>query len=212
MAGQRFYIHRIPTMAGRKLAGLELALIVPSIMGTTAFDRLARAMKGRPQEDIAAAALLRRSRMRLARISSQHFEGPSDGRNIDVVADPILGSGRRRCDVRSIHHNRRQAHHHRETPGLAGWRGTSARPQFRAPRQSRARQRRPLRRGDLPVHCSRHRGASRDVRTYQRAKAQAAVPARRDRLDALAATWARLGRDPNAQELVQAVASLVRTR
>src|SRR5438067_13575102 len=43
----------------RSLA-LELALSVPSLTGTTAFDRLARAMKGRPPEDLAAITLLRR--------------------------------------------------------------------------------------------------------------------------------------------------------
>ena len=47
---------------------LELALSVPSVMGTTAFDRLARAMKGRPPDEVAAAALLRRSQLRIARI------------------------------------------------------------------------------------------------------------------------------------------------
>src|SRR5689334_23139926 len=53
---------------------LELALSVPSFTGTTAFDRLARAMKGRPPDDVAGAALLRRSRIRLARISGRVFE------------------------------------------------------------------------------------------------------------------------------------------
>src|SRR5271165_6854228 len=62
----------------RSLA-LELALSVPSVMGTTAFDRLARAMKGRSRDDIAAAALLRRSRIRLARISGRLFEDLATG-------------------------------------------------------------------------------------------------------------------------------------
>ena len=39
-------------MLARSLA-LELALSMPSLKGTTAFDRLARAMKGRPPEDAA---------------------------------------------------------------------------------------------------------------------------------------------------------------
>ena len=53
----------------RSLA-LELALSVPSLKGTTAFDRLARAMQGRrPLEDAAAVTLLRRSRLRLSRLS-----------------------------------------------------------------------------------------------------------------------------------------------
>src|SRR5258708_34215846 len=55
------------TALARSLA-LELALSVPSsLTEPTAFDRLARAMKGRPPEDAAAAIVLRRSRLRLAR-------------------------------------------------------------------------------------------------------------------------------------------------
>jgi hypothetical protein len=44
------------SVLARALA-LELALIVPSLKGTTAFDRLARAMKGRPAEDAVAVTL-----------------------------------------------------------------------------------------------------------------------------------------------------------
>ena len=52
------------SVLARSLA-LELVLSVPSLKGTTAFDRLARAMRGRPPEDAAALILLRRSRLRL---------------------------------------------------------------------------------------------------------------------------------------------------
>ena len=53
------------SVLARSLA-LELALSVPSVKGTTAFDRLARAMKDRSPENAAAVTLLRRSRLRLA--------------------------------------------------------------------------------------------------------------------------------------------------
>jgi len=68
---------------------MELALSVPSVMGTTAFDRLARAMKGRSPDDIAAAALLRRSRIRLARISGRIFEDLASGDILRLVPTPF---------------------------------------------------------------------------------------------------------------------------
>jgi hypothetical protein len=58
------------SVLARSLA-LELALSVPSLKGTTAFDRLARAMKGRPPEDAAAVMLLRRSRLRYRGFSAR---------------------------------------------------------------------------------------------------------------------------------------------
>src|ERR1700681_3530946 len=56
------------SVLARSLA-LELALSVPSLKGTTAFDRLARAMQGRPPEDAAAVTLLPRSRLRPSRLA-----------------------------------------------------------------------------------------------------------------------------------------------
>jgi len=41
---------------------VDLALITPSMLGVTALDRLARAMKGRPDHDAAVVAMLRASR------------------------------------------------------------------------------------------------------------------------------------------------------
>ena len=61
LAGGYFSNSNEQAVLARSLA-LELALSVPSLKGTTAFDRLARAMKGRPSEDAAAVTLLRRSR------------------------------------------------------------------------------------------------------------------------------------------------------
>jgi hypothetical protein len=88
LGGDPSSIESLRWPVARSLA-LELALIAPSIMGTTAFDRLARAMKGRPQEEIAAAELLRRSRMRLARISSQLFEDLATGETLTLLRTPF---------------------------------------------------------------------------------------------------------------------------
>jgi hypothetical protein len=75
------------SVLARSLA-LELALSVPSLKGTTAFDRLARAMKGRPPEDAAAVTLLRRSRLRLARLSSERFEDLATGETLPLLPTP----------------------------------------------------------------------------------------------------------------------------
>jgi hypothetical protein len=76
------------SVLARSLA-LELALSVPSsLTGTTAFDRLARAMKGRRPEDAAAVTLLRRSRLRLARLSSERFEDLATGETLPLLRTP----------------------------------------------------------------------------------------------------------------------------
>ena len=76
------------SVLARSLA-LELVLSVPSLKGTTAFDRLARAMKGRPPEDAAAVTLLRRSRLRLARLSGERFEDLASGETLPLLPTPL---------------------------------------------------------------------------------------------------------------------------
>jgi hypothetical protein len=71
---------------------LELALISPSLMGTTAFDRLARGMKARSGEDIAAVARLRRSQPRIARLSATDFEDLATGERAVLSPKPAAGS------------------------------------------------------------------------------------------------------------------------
>ena len=61
---------------------------MPSLKGTTAFDRLARAMKGRPPEDAAAVTLLRRSRLRLSRLSGETFEDLATGETLPLLPTP----------------------------------------------------------------------------------------------------------------------------
>lgn len=61
---------------------------MPSLKGTTAFDRLARAMKGRPPEDAAAVTLLRQSRLRLSRLSGERFEDLATGKTLPLLPTP----------------------------------------------------------------------------------------------------------------------------
>jgi len=84
----RQWLAGVPLSNGNEQSVLarSLALSVPSsLAGTTAFDRLARAMKGRPPEDAAAVTLLRRSRLRLARLSRERFEDLAIGEIRDLV-------------------------------------------------------------------------------------------------------------------------------
>jgi Protein of unknown function (DUF2786) len=187
-----------------KSLALELALIVPSITGTTAFDRFARAMKGRPPEDFAAAALLRRSRMRLARISSQLFEDLATGETLTLLRTPFsdqIGNGVTFGLFTTID----------EKHILA------ARPLVSLDDEGMALARSFVRPGNLGlgngVRCAeaiyRHivRGNVAPPGTFgPTSERKPKLPFRPDenRLDALAAAWVRLGRDPNAQELAQA--------
>ncbi len=57
----------------------ELAVMTPSLLGVTAFDRLARAMASHAPEHRAAADLLRRSHLRLLRLSGRHCEDLATG-------------------------------------------------------------------------------------------------------------------------------------
>jgi hypothetical protein len=75
------------SVLARSLA-LELALSMPSLKGVTAIDRLARAMKGRPPEDATAVALLRRSRLRLSRLSGERFEDLTTGETLPLLPTP----------------------------------------------------------------------------------------------------------------------------
>lgn len=87
LAGVPFSSSNEQSVLARSLA-LELALSVPSLKGTTAFDRLARAMKGRPPEDATAVTLLRRSRLRLSRLSSERFEDLATGETLPLLPTP----------------------------------------------------------------------------------------------------------------------------
>jgi hypothetical protein len=187
----------------RSLA-FELALSVPSVTGTTAFDRLARAMKGRSPDDIAAAALLRRSRIRLARISDGFFQDLATGETSILLPGPFsdeIGDGVSfglftTIDDKHIVALRTLVPLDDEALLLA---------------------RSFVRPGNLGlgngVRCAeavyRHivRGGIAPPSTFDATSARKPkLPFRPDenQLDALAAAWARLGRDPNARELAQA--------
>jgi hypothetical protein len=183
---------------------LELALSIPSPMGITAFDRLAREMKARAPEDVAAAALLRRSRIRLARLSGRVFEDLATGEIRMLLPTPFsdaAGNGVSLGLFAAID----EAH-------IA-----AARPLVALNNEALALARGFVRPGNLGlgngVNCAeavyRH-----IVRTGIAPGAAGGAPGGRktklpfrpeeNRLDALAAAWARLGRDPNARELAQA--------
>ncbi|HEX3995193.1 MAG TPA: DUF2786 domain-containing protein [Acetobacteraceae bacterium] len=74
----------------RSLA-LELALITPSLSGSTAFDRLARGMSGPSANDLAASALLRRSQPRIARLTGSRFEDLATGETRTLLPSPFGG-------------------------------------------------------------------------------------------------------------------------
>ena len=91
LSGVPWVAHEGHWAVARSLA-LEIALITPSLTGSTAFDRLARGMRGRPAEDLAAVALLRRSQPRLARLSGGRFEDLATGETRALLPSPAAES------------------------------------------------------------------------------------------------------------------------
>jgi uncharacterized protein DUF2786 len=92
LSGVPWIVHEGHWSFARSLA-VELALITPSLSGSTAFDRLARGMLGRPANDIAAVALLRRSRPRVARLSGNRFEDLTTGEIRTLLPSPAAEDG-----------------------------------------------------------------------------------------------------------------------
>jgi hypothetical protein len=187
----------------RSLA-MELALSVPTLMGSTAFDRLAREMKGGSPDDTTAAALLRRSRIRLAHISGRVFDDLATGESRMLLPTPFsdeIGHGVCFGLFTAID----DAH-------IA-----AARPLVRLDDEALALARGFVRPGNLGlgngVRCAeavyRHivrKSIAPGVPGGATGPRKPKLPFRPDhnRLDALAAAWATLGRDPNARELAQA--------
>ena len=72
---------------------LEVAVLTPSMMGLTAFDRLARAMKTRPHGDAPGdgilLSLLRRSRFCYARLSGARFEDLAARESQPLLSSPF---------------------------------------------------------------------------------------------------------------------------
>jgi hypothetical protein len=88
LSGVPWIVHDGHWAIARSLA-LEVALIAPSLMGSTAFDRLARGMKGRPAEDLAAVAMLRRNQPRLARLLGRRFEDLATFDTLTLLPSPM---------------------------------------------------------------------------------------------------------------------------
>jgi Protein of unknown function (DUF2786) len=192
------------SVLARSLA-LELALSVPSsLTGTTAFDRLARAMKGRPPEDAAAVTLLRRSRLRLARLSSERFEDLATGETLPLLPTPPSDT---------IGNNATFGRFTTTEDGYILATGTLVLLDDDALAVARGFLRPGGRVIGNPVRCAeavyRHiirNGASTADWRCPTGRRQSKLPFEPDRnpLDALAAAWAALDRDLNPEEIAQA--------
>jgi hypothetical protein len=87
LSGVRFQIE-LTHFAFAKLLALDVALMTPSSMGATAFDRLFKSLGNRPATDIAATGLLRRSQHRMARIAGMRFEDMLTGETYPMLPSP----------------------------------------------------------------------------------------------------------------------------
>ena len=80
-----------PEWDNTKALAIELALVSPSLLGVTAFDRLARAMGGRSAEDGQAVALHRASRHRLLRHTRDGTLDIASGEAVVLASDQPQG-------------------------------------------------------------------------------------------------------------------------
>ncbi len=92
LSGVRFQVETAH-VAFAKLLALDVALMTPSMQGTTAFDRLFKSLGDRPASDIAAAALLQQSRHRMARVAKMRFEDMLTGETYKMLASPGFDAG-----------------------------------------------------------------------------------------------------------------------
>jgi hypothetical protein len=199
LSGVPWIVHEGHWIIARSLA-LEVALITSSITGSTAFDRLARGMKGRPADDLAALALLRRSQPRLARLSGRRFEDLATSET-----RPLLPSHASEFTGDAIVFGRFAV----TGDGCAIATGTllPLDPEARAVVQAFLR---PNKRGlDNPVRCAealyRHM-VRRGIAAPDWREPEPELPFVPDTnpLDALAANWAALDREPGPDDLAGA--------
>ncbi len=92
LSGVRFPVEPSHVAIAKMLA-LDVALMTPSMLGTTAFDRLVKSLRDRPASDMAAAALLRQSRHRMARVAKMRFEDMLTGETYKMLASPGFDAG-----------------------------------------------------------------------------------------------------------------------
>lgn len=90
----RQWLHNVPWIvhdghwAMAQTLAREVALITPSLTGSTPFDRLARAMKNPGIADLAAVACLRSSRPRFARLTRGRFTDLATGEERPSILSP----------------------------------------------------------------------------------------------------------------------------
>ena len=179
---------------------LEVVILTPSITGLTAFDRLARAMKARSPKDGAAVSLLRRSRFCFARLSGSRFEDLAARETHPLLASPFsddagdgvvfgrfasTGDGAVLATGVLLHLNE---------AAQAVARGF-VRPGGRGLNN-------PLRCAEaIYRHMARHGTPAGERRAPE---PELPFDPERDPLDALAAAWAALDREPGAEEIAEA--------
>jgi hypothetical protein len=198
LSGVPWIVHDGHWVFARSLA-LELALITPSFTGSTAFDRLARGMLGRPTNDLAAVALLRRNQPRLARLTGDRFDDLATGETRTLLRSPAgsaVGDG--------IVFGRFAV----TAEGSAIATGNLLRLDQEALAVVQGFVRPQVRGLTNPVRCSdalyRHlvrRGMS--AGDWHEPEPELPFDPEHDPLDALAANWASLDRDPGPEEIAE---------
>lgn len=198
LSGVPWIVHDGHWDFARSLA-MELALITPSLSGSTAFDRLARGMLGRPPNDLASMALLRRSQPRVARLTRGQFEDLATGETRTLLPSPfasaaadgvVFGRFAVTGDGAAIATGSLLP---LDQEALAVARGF-VRPQVRGLTN-------PIRCTEAVYRFMVRRGAA----TANRGGSKPELPfdPERNPLDAVAADWALLDRDPGPEEIAQ---------
>ncbi|MGA3000549.1 MAG: DUF2786 domain-containing protein [Acetobacteraceae bacterium] len=198
LSGVLWIVHDGHLAFARSLA-LELALITPSMSGSTAFDRLARGMLERPANDLAAVALLRRSQPRVARLAGDRFEDLATGETRTLLPSPfasatsdgvVFGRFAVTVDGSAIATG---ALLPLDQEGLAVAQGF-VRPQVRGLTN-------PIRCADSLFRYMVRRGAA--AAGWREPVPELPFDPEHNPLDAVAANWALLDRDPGPEEFAQ---------
>jgi hypothetical protein len=198
LSGVPWIVHDGHWMFARLLA-LELAVITPSLSGSTAFDRLARGMRGRPPNDLAAVALLRRSQPRVAHLKRDRFEDLATGESRTLLPSPfaspttdrmVFGRFAITSEGSAIATGALLPLDQESLAIVQGF----VRPQVRGLTNA-------IRCADLLFRYMVRRGAA--TPDWREAPPELPFDPEHDPLDALAANWALLDRDPGPEEIAE---------